>query len=357
MLFLVLFPLLRATLHTNADEIMDKVHMFDGSYTGPSTLKTIQIQRLSYEPRTLINTKYSTVNGSSYVIADMQFNTSSPALHLDNFIEILQIKCDNARIDLRLVDKTSALALYSEWIPYLGELVVLAGWEHRCHGNGSASTFRVNSMKLTNDHIILYDLEPLSRKSVVTTWKLNISQYGVDQSGPVEIKQPKPKARKVRRSFDDFVNEVKISAKEFNGSFLTTSLQNTLESSHFTKNNSNIFNFTTNYDTFNQKVITPDILVYDFINAIANCLNCYTTGSADIHIEMEGYLADVTMFFFLNLRFKLTMKGEMKMSLDFKITLRSLYEAPINYDLFHKAYRPVQSVEGVFSFGILIFLS
>jgi hypothetical protein len=46
------------------------------------------------------------------------------------------------------------------------------------------------------------------------------------------------------------------------------------------------------------------------------------------------------------------MKGELKMSLDFKVTLRSLYEAPINYELLHKALRAAESVEGVFSFGI-----
>jgi hypothetical protein len=271
-----------------------KLDMFGDSYTGPSTLKTIPIKRLSFEPRTLIKTKYGSANRSSYVTADMEFNTSSPALQLDNFIEILHIECDIARIDLRFANKTSSFAMYHKWIPYLNDLVVLAGWEHGCFGNGSASTFRVNSMKLTNNRIILYDLEPLSRKSVVTTWKLNIFQYGADQSGPVEIVESKTNTRKVKRSFGDYVNEDKISVKE---NFLTKSL----ESIHYSRNVSNDYNFTTNYDTFNQKVITPDILVYDFINAIANCLNCYTIGSADIRMEIEGYLTDVTMLISFNL--------------------------------------------------------
>jgi hypothetical protein len=355
----LLFSVLGSTaaiFHSNANQIMAdvKLDMFAqslGTNASRSTLSTIPVRSHTFEPRNSIKTKYSRINGSSYVTADMEFNSSSPALHLDNYIEILQIECDNTKMDLLFVDEASAFAAYTAWSHYLDDLVILAGWEHRCHGSGSASTFRVNSMKLTDAHLLLFDLKPLLRSDIVTTWKLNIMQYGVDHSGPVEIKEVQPKSDLGRRTFDDFVQEVKLTAKEINDTFLgpvTTEFYKEMETMRYNKNVSNLYNFTSNYDTVNHKVINPDILVYDFINAICHCLDCYTTGTADIRIEIQGFLADVTMF-------KFTMKGEMTLNLDLRISLRSFYEAPLNMEVLHKGFKPIDGVLGVFSFGINLF--
>jgi hypothetical protein len=268
-----------------------KLQFFDQAI-GHSTLGTVGVGRHSFKPLNTINTKYSKINESIHVVVDVIFNTSSPTVHLDNFNEIHHVHCNNSQIELWFINQSRAFVAYNEWNFHIGNLIVLAGWEKGCHGTYSESTFLVNKLKITNNQLILYDLVPLRRIDIVTTWFIAVSHFGVEPELPIHIKKsPQNEHKKYRRRFDNL-------AKDFTEIIINPlkSLMNRkISNLEYTKNSSQFYNFTSNYDTINNVVINQERLIYDVGTSAVNCLNCYTTGKADVRIEMSGFLFDITM--------------------------------------------------------------
>jgi hypothetical protein len=264
-----------------------KLQFFDQAI-GRSTLGTVGVDRDSFSPLNTINTKYAKINASIHVVVDVIFNTSSPTVHLDNFNEIKHMYCNNSQIELMFVNQSSAFMAYSEWNAHIGNLVVLAGWEKGCHGTYSVSTFLVNKLKIANNQLFLYDLVPLKRMDIVTSWYITVSHFGVEPNPDLPIKIKKNEHNRYRRSLNN-------SAKDF-AEFITNPFKSSINRNlKYTKNASQHYNFTSNYDTINNVVINQERLIYDVGTSVVNCLNCYTTGKADVRIEMSGFLFDITM--------------------------------------------------------------
>jgi hypothetical protein len=297
--------------------------------------------------------------------ADMSFNTSRPAVHLDNFEHITNINCDKGEIIVDFVDQKYSILAYKEWSRHK-KLAVMVGWERQCQGT-EVGTFDVKHMKLSGRSLTMSKLTPLRRIDIVTDWNLKVNQYGVVQNSskihivPVKSKQGHPPARQHQRR--GVLNDTQAAVASF-GQWLKTSVieevsdvKNTIQNemnrmSRFglwNKNSTKNYEITANYDKATDKVVRPQINIYDFLQASLTCYDCYTIGKLDVTIEMRGQLAKIDYY-------KITMAGNIKSNVEMNIIFRQLrevslpnvYQKPLFKTLFELSILPA-NIPGVFA--------
>jgi hypothetical protein len=94
----------------------------------PTYLSTVPTYRTTLHPRTFIRTQYakhSTLNSPIAVSANMIFNTSVPCIHLDNFRQIVTVRCHAESIVIGFSSTINAVDAYSAWSSEVGLTVLL----------------------------------------------------------------------------------------------------------------------------------------------------------------------------------------------------------------------------------------
>jgi hypothetical protein len=326
---------------TENDELIAQVNAQLFKTGGTPTMATIPVHRddsHSFEPRTTIQTRYAQSKASDLVTADFVFNTNRLVIHLDNVKVIREISCTNTTIDLSFANDMVAHMAIDEWSKH-SNLVVLLGWERKCNHANEVSTFAVKTISIQEKVVTLKDLTALTRRDIVTTWKLDISQFGISTNTSID---PSELSKYQKRAYTDLVEDVKEDFQRLAVEPIRSLGKNIVDSVTWRKNSSSHYDLTSNYNNETKSVINSDLEIYNFLQAVANCIDCYTLGKADVQIQIEGMLADVK-------KYKVTVNGDLKVNVDLRVIMRSFSEMPLK-TIFNIPLLPFD-IPGVFAFG------
>jgi hypothetical protein len=244
-------------------------------------LSTIPVIRTTLKPRTYIKTHYALIEDNAVVQANMVFNTSRPSIHLDNFIQIIDINCDSGKIYLTFDTPPKASEAFTEWSSY-PNLAVLVGHERKCNGK-EVGTFEVSQMTLLQSKITIETSRSLKRSDVVTDWSMKVSHREVNLQK--------------RGWFVDTKNKIASGARKG-----ANAIYNTFNPSLDMKR-SGAYDFDSNYNTTTNSSRVSRIVLFEFFQYSAYCVDCYTTGAAHTNIDIKGRLSKV-------ISYNLTMTGE-----------------------------------------------
>jgi hypothetical protein len=266
----------------------------------------IPVVRTTLKPRRYLKTRY--MAESHGMLAMMHFNTSRPCLHLDNFVQIVDIKCKDGDMHLKFKSKLSANNAFNEWSSH-PDLTLLVGQERKCNGK-EVGTFEVSRMRLQDDTITVKTSRSLARVDVVTDWTLDVTQSSTAR--------PKHSVftGKSRRDLWEKLQQV----------------------GEWDAGKSNHLNLTANYDTTTKNAITKKIIMFELMQGASYCLECFTVGKADIHLKMRGRQAQVTDY-------NITVSGEIRGNMDLLVIMKHEFASPLK-TLFTLPLLPV-NVPGV----------
>jgi hypothetical protein len=243
--------------------------------------------RTSIEPRQYVRNRYINQLTDHTVSADLNFNTSMPSLHLDNFEQIQSVKCSGNVIAVSFIENVSAQDAFIKWKSH-SELVVLLSKPHfACNENGGVGTFLVGALFLHGHRIDIEKKQTMERNEVMTDWNLELYHSSVTLQ---------------RRDFS-LVNSAQELSQEVKEIIADPVIRrmNAFSSSLRRKtdwqyNKSPVYNLTKNIDLATGNVSEPEIEMFDFIEISAYCMECYTIGQVTVKIEMRGSLLDITYY-------------------------------------------------------------
>lgn len=198
---------------------------------------------------------------------------------LDNFLQITDITCKSGNIHLTFDSNASAAEAFKEWSSHKN-LAVLVAHERKCDENG-VGTFEVSNMELDAERIAVFTSVRLQRRDIVTSWKLDVKHH--------EFNLEK------RGLLNNFGNKI----------------YNTVNP-NITGDWAHQYDFFSNYNKTTSSSKTKKIIIFEFFQYSAYCIDCFTNGTAVAHIQMEGRLSHVTSY-------NLTLKGEYFINMNLKL--------------------------------------
>jgi hypothetical protein len=283
-----------------------------------SLLATIPVPRTTLKPRTYVKTRYGILTEEAVVNANMIFNTSRPCIHLDNFLQIVDINCESGFVYLTFNTESNAGAAFTEWVRY-NDLALLVGHERKCNGD-DVGTFVVSGMVLDKALVAVQVSKSLKRSDVVTDWSLSVKHQEVNL--------------KRRGWFNDVKSQLRKGAVA-----LASKLNPDL-----TMNKTNHYDLSSNYNKTSKSANTPKIVLFEFFQYSAYCIDCYTNGSADATIEMTGRLSEVK-------KYDIRLKGEYFSNMNLRLIRGGWGENKLwSHLLFSMSLFPV-NIPGVMALG------
>lgn len=304
-------------------DFMNGKQMHSGNH-----LSTIPVKRTTLHPRTYIRTRYiksPNEKSSAFVNAQMNFNTSRPTIHLDNFVQIVDIVCKQTSLYLSFVSTREALAAFTEWSSH-PDLIVLVGHERQCNGN-QVGTFSALRLYLNGNRLQIETSASLKRSDVVSNWNLVVDHWDIKLHKRSMMGDFKFGARKQ-------MDKLKQSSKE-----LMTDVSNVINP-NLNLHHDNQFSFNTNFNTTSNNTISSSITLFSFFEYSAYCIDCYTTGNATIRMELSGRLMEIKTY-------KMSINGELFSNMNLRIMKGFWSEVPfLGANLFKLPLFPI-NIPGV----------
>lgn len=266
----------------------------------PSKMIAVPIERSSWAATTDIKIAYrhqmpssgSEFSSTSVIVANVNLTTTRPTINLDNFVQIKGVSCFGTRMEILFDSADSASSAFDEWST-TNNLAMLVGHEWECFG---------------------FDMAALNVS--------NMAQTFLGMGHRLKMAATKVPLKSVIKDYE--VEIVKSEEKS--------------KTSH-----TYIFPLSANYENGMAKNPRMDILTTSDIDV--DCINCYTVGSADLHLRFRGSFFGIQSY-------GLKIDGSVKANLDFIATSSGIPTIPKVYDTITLAKTEFHSVEipGFFNF-------
>lgn len=171
---------------------------------------------------------------TSVILAKVNLTTTRPTLNLDNFAQISSLQYSFSRMKIYFNDSVSATSAFTEWSAS-PVLTVLTGHEWNAFGDGNVAAFEISNLKIDNSRLSMA-ANPVALRDVIADYNVDII-----------------KSDTRNEHVSDFI-------------------------------------FPLNLNYANGQVSNPSIHIALPPSSAArvDCVNCYTTGSAEMTLSIKG---------------------------------------------------------------------